>query len=697
MAEHGVGLVQFTRATLQLGGVQTRTGGQGVDVGVGVRDELVQRRVQQADRHRQTGHDGEQVGEVGLLEGRDLGQGDAAALLVVGQDHLAHGGDAGLVEEHVLGARQADALGAEAARGLGVQRGLGVGADLQATHAVGPGHQGLEVARQFRLDHGHGAVQHLALAAVDGDDLAGLEGAAARGEGPGLLIDRDFTGAGDARTPHAARHHGRVAGHAAARRDDAARRVHAVDVLGRGFLADQDDGVADLRQALGLVGVEDDLAGGRAGRGRQARRHHGAGGVGVQGRVQQLIKRGGLDPRHGLFLRDDAFGGQIDGDLQRRLGRALAVAGLQHPQTALLDRELDVLHVAVVAFQPPDHVDELGEDDRHGLFHRRGGLAHFLAARLGQGLRRADARDHVLALGVDQELAVQLGFAGRGVAGEGHARRRGLAHVAEHHGLDVDGGAPAFGDVVHAAIEFRAVVHPAGEDGRDGAPQLVMRVLREGTAQFALDQNLVVGDDLFPVLGGQLGVDRDAQTILVVVQNFLELVVADAQDHVGIHGDEAAVAVEGEAAVARQRGQPLDRLVVQAQVQHRVHHPRHRGPRARAHRDQQGVGGVAEGLADNALDGLQTGGGLFGQLGRIGLAVGVIVDAGFRRDRKAGRHRKAERGHLGQVRALAAEKVLHRRIAVSRSPAEAVHPLGHLAVPEPWSCRRGIESRARWP
>ncbi|MNE10443.1 hypothetical protein D3C80_1031590 [compost metagenome] len=473
--------------------------------------------------------------------------------------------------------------------------------------------------------------------------------------------------------------------------------MHAVDVLRAGFLAHQDDGVADLRQALGLVGVEDDLAGGRAGRGRQARRDDGAGGVGVQRRVQQLVQGGGLDPRHGFFLRDHALGGQIDSDLQRRLGRALAVSGLQHPQTALLDRELDVLHVAIVAFQPVHDVDELTEDDRHGLFHRRRGLAHLLAARLGQGLRRADARDHIFPLRIDQELAVELGFAGRGVAGEGHARGRGLAHVAEHHGLDVDGGAPAFGDVVHAAIEFRAVVHPAGEDGRDGAPQLVMRVLREGAAQLALDQNLVVGDDLFPVLGGQLGVDRDAQTILVVVQNLFELIVADAQHHIGIHGDETTIAVEGETAVAGQLGQTFDRFVVQAQVQHRVHHPRHRGPRARAHRDQQGVGGVAEGLADNALDGLQTGGGLCGQLGRIGLAVGIIMDAGFRRDREAGRHRKAERRHLGQVRALAAEKVLHRRIAVSRAAAEAVHPLGHLAVPEPWSSRRGIESRARWP
>jgi hypothetical protein len=37
-----------------------------------------------------------------------------------GQDHLAHGGDAVAVKEHVLGAAKADALGAEGARGAGI-------------------------------------------------------------------------------------------------------------------------------------------------------------------------------------------------------------------------------------------------------------------------------------------------------------------------------------------------------------------------------------------------------------------------------------------------------------------------------------------------------------------------------------------------------------------------------------------------
>ena len=48
--------------------------------------------------------------------GRSLASALARARSVVGEDHLAHGGDALLVEEHVLGAAEADALGAEGLR-----------------------------------------------------------------------------------------------------------------------------------------------------------------------------------------------------------------------------------------------------------------------------------------------------------------------------------------------------------------------------------------------------------------------------------------------------------------------------------------------------------------------------------------------------------------------------------------------------
>ena len=84
-----------------------------------MRQELVQRRIEQADRDRKPVHDVEERDEVLALEGQDLVERRAAALLVVRQDHLAHGQQPGRlvgIEEHVLGPAQADALGAELAR-----------------------------------------------------------------------------------------------------------------------------------------------------------------------------------------------------------------------------------------------------------------------------------------------------------------------------------------------------------------------------------------------------------------------------------------------------------------------------------------------------------------------------------------------------------------------------------------------------
>ena len=85
-----------------------------------------------------------------------------------------------LVEEHVLGAAQPDALGAEFQRGARIGRRIGIGAHAELAHLVGPAHQRGEFAGQFRLDHRHLPEQHLAGRAVDGDDVALLERHAGR-------------------------------------------------------------------------------------------------------------------------------------------------------------------------------------------------------------------------------------------------------------------------------------------------------------------------------------------------------------------------------------------------------------------------------------------------------------------------------------------------------------------------------------
>ena len=72
-------------------------------------------------------------------------------------------------------------------------------------------------------------------------DVALLHRRAAGGHGLRAIVDAQRAGAGDAGLAHAARDHGGMRGHAAARGQDALGGVHAVDVLGRGLDAHQDD------------------------------------------------------------------------------------------------------------------------------------------------------------------------------------------------------------------------------------------------------------------------------------------------------------------------------------------------------------------------------------------------------------------------------------------------------------------------
>ena len=65
--------------------------------------------------------------------------------------------------------------------------------------------------------------------------------------------------------------------------------------------------------------------------------------------------------------------------------------------------------------------------------------------------------------------------------------------------------------------------------------------------------------------------------------------MVDAQHDIAVHLDEAAIAVIGEARIAGALGQALDGLVVEAEIEHGIHHAGHRGARARADRDQQRI------------------------------------------------------------------------------------------------------------
>ncbi len=156
------------------------------------------------------------------------------------------------------------------------------------------------------------------------------------------------------------------------------------------------------------------------------------------------------------------------------------------------------------------------------------------------------------------------------------------------------------------------------------------------------------------------------------------MMMLEAEHHIRIHRDEAAIAVIGEAAVAGESSQRFHRLVVEAEVEHGIHHARHRRARAGTDRHQQRILGVAERLAGQFADIVERLLDLRLQFLRIGLAVLVEIRADRGREGEAGRHRQTEIGHFREIGALAAQEIAQARLAFGLAVAERIDPFSRL-------------------
>ena len=231
----------------------------------------------------------------------------------------------------------------------------------------------------------------------------------------------------------------------------------------------------------------------------------------IEDRGEKLAELIGRNAGDRILPGDELFLHHLDRDADGGDTGALAVAGLEHEELAVFDRELEVLHLVEMLFQR-------GAD----IFQFAIGLGHFLLKR-GDGIGRADAGDDIFALRVDEIFAVKNFFAGGRVAGEGDAGAAFGAGVAEDHGLDVDGGAPFVRDVIFLAVNDGAFVVPRAEDGPDGAAQLLVRIARE-IAAGAVAHQLLEAEDQFAQRGG---VEFRVRNVLAAGENLL----FQARDH----------------------------------------------------------------------------------------------------------------------------------------------------------------------
>jgi hypothetical protein len=243
-----------------------------------------------------------------------------------------------------------------------------------------------------------------------------------------------------------------------------------------------------------------------------------------------------------------------------------------------------------------------------------------------------------------------------------------------------------------AAVALRPRRVPRLEHGADGAAELLLRVLWEGAPGLALVDRLE-------------GLDQPREVVLLAAERVGEVVAVDVVDDLAVHLDQAAIRVLREAWVARPAGEALGCLVVEADVEDRVHHPGHRDRGARADGDEQRILRVAEPLAGRLLEAGQVLVDLLGEALRE-VAARHVGAAGIGRDREAGGDRDAELRHLREPDPLAAEQLAAALGGLVQAVDVAVRRHGQRIFPQrrysnAWltrpSSRSAAESSATTP
>ena len=659
MTHHRVELVQRSDDCLDLLNGLALSVSQLLDVLFFSRNEFVERRIQETDGNRAAFQCFVQSFKVALLHRFDLCQSSLSLFYGVRADHFTECCDSVSLEEHMLGTAQTDTFSAQLTSLLSVCRSISVSTNLQSSVLVCPAHDTAECTSDRCVNGRDDAVVDVTGRTVDRDVVALVEGLASQLELLVLFVHLDVAAAGYTAGTHTTCNNGSVRSHTATNSQDTLRCLHTGDIFRRGLQTNQDNLFALSVPSLCVVSSEYDLTAGSTRRCAQTLAHRSSSlqSLCIELRVQQSVQVSRIDHQNCFFFGLVSFVYQVASDLQSCLSGSLTVTALQHIQLLVLNSEFHILHIVIVVFQSLANLDEFVVSFREFLFH------------LCDRHRSTNAGNNVFALCVDQELAHQLLFAGSRVTGECYTGTRLVVQITEYHRHYVYCGTPAVRDIVVTTVYVCSRVVPAAEYSLDSQLQLFYRIRREVCAQLLLVFSLELFSQSLQISSSQIYVELNALFFLHLVDELLEVLLADFHNNVGEHLDETSVGVIYETLESRIRV-ALDHssynVVVQTQVQDGVHHTRHGCTCAGTNGNQQRVVQIAELLAVDLFHLLDAVHNLCHDLVADLAAVLIVLCAGLSCDGETLRYRQTDAGHLSQVCTLTAEEIAHGHVAFAK-------------------------------
>ena len=263
--------------------------------------------------------------------------------------------------------------------------------------------------------------------------------------------------------------------------------------------------------------------------------------------------------------------------------------------------------------------------------------------------------DHVLTLGVDQEIPIGTVLPGRRVPREGDTGAGVGPCVAEHHHLDADGRAEVIGNAFEAPVVARPSSVPRLEHGDDRNLELLEGIGRERPLPLPGDDRLELGDESTEFVPIESLFVRHPRRSDSRCERGLERVARHAECDATEHLQESSSGIEGEPLVTGPRRKAGDGIGSETQIEDRVHHPRHRERRTGPDGEQQRISGIAEPATGTPFEHRDRPAHLVEQIRRQ-TTVGHVRPTRLGRHDEPGRHGEAESRHLGEIGTLAAEE-----------------------------------------
>ena len=472
MTHHRVEFLQLNIRSLDIFNGDAHLISNFLDCLIRLRQELMQRRIQQTNRNAAALHSLEDAFEVLCLV--RLKKIESLLTLLRRTGYAEHTDCLNTllgVEEHVFRTNKTNTFRAELNCTSSIFRRIRIGTDLHRTTLISPLHEGSEVSGNCSRNTLNLSLVNKARITINGDDVTFVEGLTVHSELLSGFINLDFTAAGYTACTHTTGDNSRMRRHTAANRNDRLGNMHTRNVFRRRLKTNQNNLLAGSSLCLSILGVEHDCTASSTRSSSQTLGDYIAGlflqACLIEGRMQKVIELLRLNLEQSLILRDQAFLDHVNRDLQSSVCRSLTIAALQHEQLAMLNRKLHILQIMVMILQCLGDTGEVSVSARHRLLE------------LSNRLRRTDTGNDILALCVHQELTEQLVLTCSRVAREGNTGTTVIAHVSEDHFHDRYSGSPGIRNIVHPSIIDGTLVVPGTEDSHDCTVQLNQRILRE--------------------------------------------------------------------------------------------------------------------------------------------------------------------------------------------------------------------------